>query len=258
MGVLLILLLFLGAIFFVEMNYKKNWSAPTVPFPKKWRVVLSKEVNFYIGLDRDEKERFEFKVQEFLENCSIEGVGITVTDKDKVLIGASAIIPIFAFPDWQYNEIDEILLYPNRFNSDFETKGVGRNILGMVGTGYMDRKMILSREALVHGFKNETDKRNTAIHEFVHLIDKEDGNIDGVPKALLEKQYVIPWIDFMDKKMADLARYKDINPYAGKNRQEFLAVISEYFFERPHLLKKKHPKLYEYMSEIFDQNSLIT
>lgn len=69
----------------------------------------------------------------------------------------------------------------------------------MVGTGYMDGKMILSKEALLHGFENTSDKKNTAIHEFTHLIDKRDGVIDGITSALLDKQYVLPWMDYMDK-----------------------------------------------------------
>jgi Mlc titration factor MtfA (ptsG expression regulator) len=31
-------------------------------------------------------------------------------------------------------------------------------------------------------------------------------------------------------------------------------VASEYFFERPQLLKKKHPQLYGYLSDFYQQN----
>ncbi|WP_262503029.1 zinc-dependent peptidase [Polaribacter glomeratus] len=33
--------------------------------------------------------------------------------------------------------------------------------------------MILSRNALHHGFSNTTDKGNTVIYEFIHLLDKQ-------------------------------------------------------------------------------------
>ena len=118
------------------------------------------------------------------------------------------------------------------FNLDFETSGGDRNILGMVGNGYMEGKRILSKPALHFGFDNTTDKKNTAIHEFVHLIDKADGAVDGVPSLLLERPYVIPWLDLMNKKVEEIYNRKsDINPYGGTNRQEFFAVVSEYFFE---------------------------
>ena len=112
--------------------------------------------------------------------------------------------------------------------------------------------MILSIKALCHGFKNEADKNNTAIHEFVHLIDKLDGEIDGIPNLLLEKQYAIPWIDLMEQKINEINQNKsDIKRYGGTSKIEFFAVASEYFFERPKLMAKKHPLLYKYLEDIF-------
>ncbi|MBT8392094.1 MAG: peptidase, partial [Ignavibacteriaceae bacterium] len=138
---------------------------------------------------------------------------------------------------------------------NFDTKGSGRRIAGMVGSGYMEGKMILSKPALRHGFKNESDKKNTAIHEFVHLIDKSDGSVDGIPSVLLEKQYSIPWIDLINKKIDEIYDGKsDINPYGGTNRAEFFSVVSEYFFERPKLLAKNHPDLYNLLEKIFKQD----
>jgi Mlc titration factor MtfA (ptsG expression regulator) len=43
----------------------------------------------------------------------------------------------------------------------------------------------------------------------------------------------------------------DINPYGGTNQAEFLAVAAEYFFERPDLLKTKHPELYTMLEKMF-------
>ncbi|MEL6944988.1 MAG: zinc-dependent peptidase, partial [Bacteroidota bacterium] len=162
---------------------------------------------------------------------------------------------ILQFPKWKYTNLYEILLYADTFNHDFETEGRGRNILGMVGTGYMNNKMILSKKALHHGFANDSDKKNTAIHEFVHLIDKMDGTIDGIPQLLLERPYVIPWLELMKEKIEEIQKRKsDINPYATTNQAEFFAVASEYFFERPQLLAQKHPELYDVLEEIFDQD----
>ncbi len=41
---------------------------------------------------------------------------------------------------------------------------------------------------------NREERENTGIHEFVHLLDKEDGSVDGLPEALLAKQYTLPWL----------------------------------------------------------------
>ena len=233
---------------------RKNWIKPKQPISIAWTIILSEKVDFYSALAEEEKRRFEYKVQEFLLNFRITGIDTTVDLEDKLLVAASAVIPIFEFKDWQYTELHEVLVYPGRFNDKFNTSGENRNIMGMVGTGYMDGKMILSRPALRQGFAIESDKKNTAIHEFVHLIDKQDGALDGIPSQLLEKQYVIPWLDLINKKIEEIYESRsDINPYGGTNRQEFFAVTSEYFFERPKLLAKKHPQLYDLLEKIFHQ-----
>lgn len=155
----------------------------------------------------------------------------------------------------KYINLEEVLLYGDTFNRQFETEGNDRNIQGMVGSGYMNNKMLLSKHALREGFKNDSDKNNTAIHEFVHLIDMADGDADGLPKVLLAKQYSLPWLDMLYKKMQEIIDKKsDINPYGTTNKAEFFAVAAEYFFERPDLLEQKHPELHKLLQQIFKQD----
>lgn len=242
-------------VFYLIYRSGRRWLKPKSDFPTKWRKILKEKISFYEKLNKEEKSLFEYKVQEFLLNVEVVGVKTTVSDMDRVLIASSAVIPIFSFPEWKYKNLDEVLLYPNRFNLDFDLEGDHRNILGMVGSGYMDRKMILSKKALHQGFSNEQDKRNTAIHEFVHLVDKMDGETDGIPKVLMERQYVLPWLDLIEQNFkAHRKKKKDIDPYGDTNKQEFFAVLGEYFFERPHLLARKHPDLYEGLSNVFHQD----
>ena len=253
-AVIIFLVLFPGALYllFKLLGKKGKWKIPTNSFPVEWRSILTEKVEFYLDLSSEQKKLFEYKVEEFLLNVRITGIETSVDDIDRVLVASSAIIPIFQFPKWQYINLFEVLIYAGSFNEDFKTSGAGRNILGMVGTGYMEGKMILSKQSLHHGFDNEKDKKNTAIHEFVHLIDKADGVIDGIPSLLLEKQYSIPWIELIRKSIDEIYEgISDVNPYGATNKSEFFAVISEYFFERPKLLQDKHPELYGYLEKIF-------
>ena len=61
------------------------------------------------------------------------------------------------------------------------------------------------------------------------------------------------WAEELHKELLRLRKNlsKDIDAYGATNEAEFLAVISEYFFERPDLLKRKHPELYATLEEIF-------
>ncbi len=249
------IVLLIGIVLFVYLAFaalKKKQRPLAESLPANYKELLLKHVAFYQKLDEEQKTAFAKRLQHFLATTTITGAGTEVEDLDRVLIGASAIIPIFAFPDWEYVNLEEVLLYPETFSQSFEQQGSGRNILGMVGTGVMNNTMILSKHALREGFSNKTDKSNTAIHEFVHLIDKTDGATDGIPELLLQHQYVMPWLNLMHKNIKEiLADQSDINPYAATNQQEFFAVAAEYFFERPQLMKEKHPELYGMLEKMF-------
>ena len=58
----------------------------------------------------------------------------------------------------------------------------------------------------------------------------------------------------MYEKMQDIKLgASDIDAYGATSKVEFLTVAGEYFFERPHLLKQKHPKLYTMLEKFFNQ-----
>ena len=202
--------------------------------PERYKDLLQQNVAFYQKLDHSEQDLFLKKVINFLSKVKIEGVGTEVEDLDRVLIASSAIIPIFHFGDWEYRNITSVILYPDTFNEEFQFEGTERSVLGMVGNGFMNGQMILSKNSLRGGFRSPADGKNTAIHEFVHLLDKSDGEVDGIPDLLLQHSYSIPWVQAMHKEIRRIEKGKsDIDPYAITNEAEFFAVAAEYFFEKP-------------------------
>jgi len=197
---------------------------------------------------------FKNKVQLFLDTTIIEAVAFELTELDKLLVASSAVIPIFNFDNWKYPNLSTVIIYPDHFNKDleFSNKAENRIIGGLVGTGRFENQMILSKKALYRGFINKTDKGNTGVHEFVHLLDKLDGAVDGIPKQLIQNNNIAPWIDLIYQKMEAINNdASDIRNYGGTSKEEFFAVASEYFFERPKLLKRKHPDLYQMLSDCF-------
>lgn len=218
--------------------------------------LLAKHIDYYNRLSDADKLYFEDKIEQFLDDVYIEGVGLEITDTDRLMVASSAVIPIFRFKDWRYRNITNVLLYPDTFDGDFQYEGgEGRNIMGMVGTGYMNGQMLLSRNALVKGFSSQAGDSNTAIHEFVHLLDKADGETDGIPENFMPHEYIRPWISMMHKEINKIEKgHSDIDPYATTNEAEFFAVVSEYFFEKPEQFQTKHPELYNMLSKTFGQN----
>jgi len=250
----ILILIVVALVVFVFLNKKKVVNE-TPANTLNYKVLLEQHIPYYEHLDADRKLSFEQKVEGFLADITIEGVGTTVSDADKVMIAASAVIPIFGFDDWKYHNLTNVILYPDTFDNEFQFEGENRSILGMVGSGYMNGQMILSRAALAKGFSKSAGKENTAIHEFVHLLDKSDGATDGVPENLLAHEYVLPWLKMIHQEIHKIeAGRSDINPYAITNEAEFLAVVSEYFFQKPNELKHKHPELYDILSTMFSQD----
>jgi len=226
------------------------------PFPEEWEGILLEHVSFYVALSEDEKQRFRQELQAFIRDKRITGIKTDIDETTRVLVASSAIIPIFGFENWKWNQIREILVYPMRFSEDFEM-GAGHDhaTLGMVGSGAMNGVMILSKPDLLSGFQDRWDQRNVGIHEFAHLLDKADGAIDGVPGIGLERQAVKPWLELMHREMQRIrAGQSDIDPYGLTSEAEFFAVVSEYFFKRPAALRRDHPELHAMLEKIFRQN----
>lgn len=244
-------------VLYVSIKPKKNAKIvllENVVVPKHWHQLLVDNIFFYKKLTVKEQQLFRSKMFHFLETKNIEAIHFELEELDRLFVAASAVIPVFRFPTWNYSNLTTVLIYPDYFDDDlqFDSKVEGRTIGGLVGTGRFENQMILSRKALHHGFNNKTDKGNTAIHEFIHLLDKTDGIIDGIPSALLDKQYVIPYLQLVHKKMEAINNdASDIRNYGGTSQIEFLAVAGEYFFERPKLLKRKHPELYKMLDACF-------
>jgi len=223
--------------------------------PEEYRQLLNDYVKFYWRLDEAGKQKFEERVQRFLSSVRIVGANAEVEDLDRVLIAAGAIIPVFYISDWEYVNLHEVLLYPGNFNRDFDQHGADRSISGMVGSGAMQNTMIISKWELRQGFIDSGNGRNTAIHEFVHLIDKMDGTMDGVPEILLERKFIPRWKTLVTSEIERMKRgQSDIDFYGATNEVEFFAVVSEYFFELPELFKERHGELNELMERIFIRN----
>jgi Mlc titration factor MtfA (ptsG expression regulator) len=226
------------------------------PFPPVWEGILRSRVAYFRALDDGQKARFRQLVKVFLDETRITGIRTDVDETTRVLVAASAIIPVFRFENWEYSRLGEVLIYPGSFDDNYQTDQQGDpNTLGMVGAGYLGGVMILSKPALHTGFDIAGDKRNVGIHEFAHLVDQADGAIDGLPPGV-PADLAATWIQWVAKELAaPPARPSHINSYAYTNEAEYFAVLVEYFFEAPAILQKKNPQLYASLEKMFRQDT---
>ena len=110
-------------VIYVVLTRSKKMHLPAPAISDSSKELLNEYVEFYNKLNTEQQREFERRVQSFLARVRITGIKTTVEELDRVLIAASAIIPIFGFPEWEYINLNEILLYPDSFGDEFEQEG---------------------------------------------------------------------------------------------------------------------------------------
>lgn len=217
------------------------------------RFWLEANIPFYKKLKKSDRLIFEDRVGLFL-------VDIKITETDKEFptqdtcfyVASSAVIAYWGLPYWNYGDLTEVLVYPENYHEDGSVNRSGTKQGQVHHGGLMDTTMILSLRALKHGYDNSTDKKNVGVHEFAHLIDKHDGEIDGLPHDMDEDDEVL-WMQLAEIEIKKIKKGKSkINPYGGTNYAEFFAVTVESFKERPKLFQKQHPRLYAILADYFN------
>jgi Mlc titration factor MtfA (ptsG expression regulator) len=224
------------------------------PFPPEHEVILQTHVAYYRALDEAGKDRFRRMAAVFLDEVRITGVRTGVDDTVRLLVAASAVIPVFGFHDWDYHRLGEVLIYPSSFSEEFQARGGSdENLLGMSGRGHLRGIMILSRPDLLAGFAHPEDKENVGVHEFTHEVEGEEER-RGLPPEV-PPEAARRWVEYVARELRHPTNVgAGINPYAYTNDHEYLAVLSEYFFVAPEVLKQKAPQLYDLLRQLFHQD----
>jgi MtfA peptidase len=224
-------------------------------FPSAWRYILNDYVKFYRDLELAQKSIFEKRVQVFLATKKIEPIDTEIDDTVRLMVAASSVIPLFAFPEFNYPDLREVLIYPNSFDQKFRTErfwGHEENVVGMVGNRFMNATMIISKPELMRAYDGEVHQNNVGIHEFAHLIDGVDGATDGTPKILIKSEDIPRWLRLIEEERLRIDEgASDINNYALKSNAEFFAVVSEYFFGNPEKFDAYHPELYQILAKMY-------
>jgi Mlc titration factor MtfA (ptsG expression regulator) len=225
------------------------------PFPAHWEQILRVHVAFFEALNEVEQARFRQLLQIFLDEVRITGIRTEVDDTIRVLVAASAVIPIFGFHDWEYHRLREVLIYPDAFDDAYQSRGKSdETILGMVGLHHLSGVMILSKPALLAGFAGQSGKHNVGVHEFAHLVETEEREY-GLPPEV-PWPAVRQWVRYVARELARPSKHgARIGDYAYTNEHEFFAVLAEYFFTSPESLKRRDPALYAMLRDMFHQDT---
>jgi MtfA peptidase len=223
-------------------------AATAAPFPARWRAILAHRYDHYDRLPETLRPAFEGKVQSFLADKRITGVEVVATEELRVLVAASAVTLSLAWDSYPWDELAEVLLYPQDFDRDFSFGAPE-----LAGQAHFGGTIILSVPSLQQSFDDPHDGYHVGLHEFAHLLDKWrtpfDLVISGRDDASRE------WLGLSERELKQIRHGESVfDAYGGESPKEFRAVAVETFFERPLALRHAHAQVYSMLRDYFGQD----
>jgi hypothetical protein len=220
------------------------------PFPDAWRRFLRARCDPYERIPAALRGRFEDDLRVFIAEKRITGVGIEASEELRLLVAASAVTLSLGWPDYEWDRLSEVLLYPQDFDRDY-----GFEMRELSGQAHGWGTVILSAPALLESFADPDDGYHVGIHEFAHLVQVDQSRFAEIPLGL-GAAGSREWAELVTAETDRLRRGKSIlDPYAAENPSEFLAVAVEAFFEIPLALRERHREVYALLASYFGQDT---
>jgi len=217
---------------------------------------LEHNVPFYKRLPHELQVELQGRIRVFVDEKNFEGCnGLEVTDEIRITIAAQACILLLNRKGRTYPELVTVLVYPSPYQ-DQSMEGEGSTRLG---ESWVSGTVVLAWDHVLRGAKPMNDARNVVFHEFAHQLDQEDKAADGTPKLGPNVSYA-QWGEVLGREYLALRESVDrgqkafLDSYGATNEAEFFAVVTEFFFEKPDQLGRKHPELFEAFKAFYRQD----
>jgi Mlc titration factor MtfA (ptsG expression regulator) len=226
-----------------------------------WRDVVA-SLPLLGSLSGDELNRLRELVMVFLrEKELVAAVGYGLSADMRLKIAAQACLPILNLGLDYYAGWVSVIVYPDEFVPEHEfmdEDGVVHLVREpMIGESWERGPVILSAADVERS--GEHDGVNVVIHEFAHKLDMLNGVPDGFPPLHREMERGA-WTQAFAAAFADFGAKVEsgaetlIDPYAAESPAEFFAVVSEAFFEIPHILRREYPEVYRQLAAFYRQD----
>ncbi len=235
-----------------------------IPFGN-WRRVCRK-TDLLRRLSRPERVRLRALTTLFLHEKTLNGVqGLVLDEEMRLIIAAQACVLILnlgldCFDGWV-----EVVVYPGAFRvplrgmDEWGVEVEGERDLS--GESWQRGPVILSWAEIEAELDGRHPGRNLIVHEFSHKLDMLNGRANGMPPLHPEmdlSQWTAALSQAYEHLQAQLSadRQTAIDDYAATGPAEFFAVISEYFFMSPNVLREHCPAVYEQLRQYYRQDPL--
>jgi hypothetical protein len=211
----------------------------------------------------EDAARLRERADAFLRAKGIDAAGgALIGDRERQLVAALAAIPILGLDiDW-YDGWYGVIVYPDEFlaQQEFEDEDgvVHAAERELIGESWDRGPIILSLRDVLEGASGEL-VGNVVIHECAHKLDQLNGSVNGFPPlhaGMSARDWTAAWQAAYDDlvRRVESGEETAIDPYAVEEPGEFFAVLSEYFFTEPLLVRDEYPAVYEQLRRFYRQD----
>ncbi len=233
------------------------------PIPHRVWHNVTQRIVVLRGLDAVQMAHLRELTTWFLHSKAINGAqGLHVTLPMRVAVAAQACLLILNLDIDYFDNWVEVILYPGAFRVQHEqTDAIGlihHDASDLSGEAWLRGPVILSWDDVQRDSYHAQPGHNVVLHEFAHKLDGIDGAMNGLPpmrRGMSRKNWSNALSAAYDAQCRQVAAGEStsINPYAATSPAEFFAVISEYFFTAPDVLKKCCPEVHQQLALFYQQ-----
>jgi MtfA peptidase len=231
------------------------------PIPDRiWRRTLKRFPFLVEGAGRDEA-RLRRLTSLFLDRKEFSGAhGLVITDDMAVAIAAQACLPVLHLGLQAYDGFVGIVVQPGQVRVRRELMdehGVvheGEEVL--LGEAVPGGPVMLSWRDVRASGATASDSVNVVIHEFAHLLDLADGELNGrpplppdLPARLWDEVMRAEYEAFSAR--VEAGEMTVVDPYGAEALDEFFGVASEAFFVNRAGLQREHPRVDELLARCY-------
>jgi Mlc titration factor MtfA (ptsG expression regulator) len=226
------------------------------PLCEAWPAALERNVALSRRVSADERQRLDNAGRVFLAEKKFEGCrGLVMTDEIRCSIAGQACMMLLGLHDFYFDHVRTVLVYSGAYRAT-DKRFRPDEISDRLGEAHPHGPVVLSwRDALL-GMRYPADRPNVVVHEFAHQLDMiseiaEGGGHPGNRRELARWRTVL--LRELDRLVDESAQGRAtlLDQYGTENPAEFFAVASECFFGRPVALRRRHPELYQVLSECY-------
>jgi Mlc titration factor MtfA (ptsG expression regulator) len=230
-----------------------------------WELTLAR-YPFLAQRSAEELQALRNMTSLFLDQKEFHGAqGFEVSDDIAVAVAVQACLPVLQLGLDAYRRVYSIIMHADEVvarrevvDEDGVVHAYDDELLGEMFT-IETGQIMLAWSPVRDAHELAEWGCNVVIHEFAHVLDALNGELDGIPGPMpadeqrrwaetLEAEYDA----FCDR--VDAGRDTALDPYGAEALDEFFAVAAEAFFVAPRAMKKEQPALYRLLSGYFRQD----